>query len=188
MYSNYEIVKLNNMQSKTHKNFIIKFHYKKSPAKAVTNNYALMINNKLMGIIQYGIPTSKDYNCNEIIELKRLVLHPKCLKNTATWLMSKCHKLLKNEIVTLKYIISYCEDSLHSGTIYKAANFDFVRQSINNQCIKWNGKQIHLRQAYQKKANGEYTNPAKRIQNALLTKKAKYVSLGSKSLYSLKVR
>ena len=182
MYNNYKTVCLNSISNNFYSNFIKKFHYKKSLARGCKYNYCLFIDNKLAGIACYGIPSSKNYNGGKIIELKRFTLSPRCLKNTASWFMSKCEKLLPKEIES---IISYAESDRHEGTIYKASNFTFMGQGKRGQAVMYKGKQYHLKAVYQK-IKGKPTKTSKMIKDNLKCGKAKWVTTSAKNIYIYK--
>lgn len=184
MYKHFEIKTTNSLDSFC-KKFIIKHHYKKTIARSCFMNYLLFVDNELVGIAQYGTPNSRTYNNKRIIELKRFTLSPNCVKNTASWFMSRCHKLIRDSN-NFDTIISYCENDRHTGCIYKASNFVSKKISRKGQSIMYEGRQLHLRQCYQKRG-GEYTKPAKLIQSALKNGEAKYISLGTKTLFSYKL-
>lgn len=186
MYKNYNIKILKSLKdmdnSKYYKGFVKKFHYKKTWPRCCKYNFCLFINNKLAGVASYGQPNSKNYNSGGYIELKRFTLSPNCKKNTASWFMAKCHKLLPKQFSN---IISYAEASRHEGTIYKASNFKFMGKTKKGQAIIMNGKTIHLRAAYQK-INGQLTKTAKAVRIGLDSGKAKYITTSHKNMFLFK--
>lgn len=191
MYDNYQIKLISGLNyrvknkyggkvnSKYFSNFVKKFHYKKSLARGCKYNFCLIINGKLAGIANYGIPNSKKYNKGGFIELKRFTLSPNCVKNTASWFMAKCNKRLPNKFTK---IISYAEADRHEGTIYKASNFTFMGTTKKGQAIKMGGKEIHLRAAYQK-IKGQPTKLAKQVRLALDNGTAKYITTSRKNMF-----
>ena len=188
MYNNYNIKCFNSLSKYIHKsdfysNFIKRFHYKGTLARGCKYNYCLFINNKLAGIASYGVPNSKTYNNTKTIELKRFILSPNCKKNTASWFMSKCHKLLPKNY---ENVLSYSECDRHDGIIYKASNFKFIGQSKKGQAIMMRGHVHSLRAAYQK-IGGKYTKLAKEVSINLRNGNAKYISTSKKNIFILRL-
>lgn len=114
-----------------------------------------------------GLPTKW-----QVLNLSRLWLHDDLPKNGATCTIAKSLKLVQrrwlevhppkllNEPYHVLKIISFCDLSLHQGTIYKAANFRLSGQTISH--YRKNGKRGKggrkmLRFIYDlKKPNWEY--------------------------------
>jgi hypothetical protein len=62
-----------------------------------------------------------------IYELSRLCIHPDIQKeeyNITSWFVSRCIKRFKRD-ATVRAILSYADSNFHSGTIYRACNFDY---------------------------------------------------------------
>ncbi len=125
MFSKYKIIHRNSADHPLIKNFIKKHHYLKKISYGNKHVFCLGIGNKLVGVAIYGEPvgTKCVSKYGRVIELKRLALSPRCQKNTASWFMAKCHKLLPKGIS----VLSYADPSQgHEGTIYKASNFKYL--------------------------------------------------------------
>jgi len=75
------------------------------------------------GIWSRAVAGNRFKNEEEILELRRLALSDVCPKNTATFVLSKMAKLIKQKFPQVKRLISYQDTAVHSGTIYKAANW-----------------------------------------------------------------
>lgn len=163
--------------------FIKKYHYSGSVARGCMFNFVLIHNGTVFGVAQFGVPSGKSYNNSTTIECKRFVLREGNLKNVSSWFLSRCIKMLKSYGM-FDNILSFADTSKgHEGTIYKAANFQFLGQQKNKpQVIEYAGKQFHLRQVYQK-VNGKYTKPAIEMQAKLKTGEAKYKSLERKNIF-----
>lgn len=103
------------------KDFCDKYHYlRKSFPVVPKKQYGLYWNNHLIGVAVFSIPSS-GYN-NSILELSRFCLVDGLPKNSASWFLSRILKLIK-DYPQLQNLISYADDSLHLGTIYKATNW-----------------------------------------------------------------
>ena len=57
------------------------------------------------------------------IELRRLAIAPDAPKFTATWMISKMVKDIKKRFPDVTKLVSYQDTEVHTGTIYKAANW-----------------------------------------------------------------
>ncbi len=62
-----------------------------------------------------------------LFELSRLCIDPKTQEeeyNITSWFVSKCIKQFRKD-VNVRAILSYADSSRHSGTIYRACNFNY---------------------------------------------------------------
>jgi hypothetical protein len=57
------------------------------------------------------------------LELRRLAVAPDAPKFTATWMISKMVKDIKKRFPDVTKLVSYQDTEVHTGTIYKAANW-----------------------------------------------------------------
>lgn len=57
------------------------------------------------------------------LELRRLAVAPDAPKFTATWMISKMVKDIKKRFSDVTKLVSYQDTEVHTGTIYKAANW-----------------------------------------------------------------
>ena len=85
----------------------------------------------LQGVCTFGTPASSTLLrgvCGEcwavnVIELNRLVINDHCPKNTASYFISKCLKMLPKP----KVIVSYADTGQqHVGKVYQACNFIYT--------------------------------------------------------------
>ena len=67
-----------------------------------------------------GNRMSKDYIW---LELRRLAISPDAPKFTATWIIAKMVKDIKKQFPDVTRLVSYQDTEVHTGTIYKAANW-----------------------------------------------------------------
>jgi hypothetical protein len=118
---------------------LLKWHYLKDISKGFKSgvNYGLFSNNKLCGVCIYtGFPVPElvkgMYGLERtdqqgFFELSRLCLEPEVQQvehNLASWFVSKTIKQLKKDN-TVRSILSYADNDHHSGTVYKACNFNY---------------------------------------------------------------
>lgn len=116
--------------------FISTFHYSKTLPDSSKYIYAGFLNDKLCGIIVYGMGCGKnqytslfpDIKNGQYIELTRLWCADDMPKNTESKLISGSLKLLPKEI---KFVLSFSDESRgHVGIIYQATNWYYL--GINN--------------------------------------------------------
>ena len=90
-----------------------------------------LFNESLQGVCTFGTPASSTLLrgvCGEnwssnVIELNRLVINDHCLKNTASYFISKCLKMLPKP----KIVVSYADTGQdHVGKVYQACNFIYT--------------------------------------------------------------
>lgn len=93
-----------------------------------------------------GNRMSKDYVW---LELRRLAIAPDAPKFTATWMISKMVKDIKNRFPDITKLVSYQDTEVHTGTIYKAANW---RLDAVSKFQEWSNEK-RQRNALQSKAD-----------------------------------
>jgi len=120
----------------------------------VTDAFGVFVNNKIMGVVTYGIPASKPLciglagreNRYRVKELNRLVIHPDNKdKNLASFLVGRSLKMLDN----YTFVVSYADTAWsHVGYIYQATNFIYTGLSAKRNDT-YQPKGLHPR-AYNK--------------------------------------
>ena len=85
----------------------------------------------LEGVCTFGKPASPslcigvcgEKNSSKVYELNRLVINDKCPKNTASYFVSKCLKMLPNHLI----LVSYADTEMsHIGKVYQATNWIYT--------------------------------------------------------------
>lgn len=115
------------------------FHYLHRCRVGRQINYAVLIDGVVDGVITYAYPMmSQPINgipSDELIEFARLFLS-KNIPHTATCAIGKTLKRVKKDWMTLfpdskppRLVVSWSDTTRHKGTIYKAANFTWLRKS-----------------------------------------------------------
>jgi hypothetical protein len=89
----------------------------------------------------------------KILELRRLAISNNCPKNTATRMLSVMIKLIKRKFPDLTRLISYQDTEVHSGTIYKAGNWQPIKET---DFISWSNRKRNPDQSKAKKIRWEY--------------------------------
>lgn len=116
-----------------------------------TYSFGLYENIKLVGVCTFGnaIPMQmKKSICGEknmdlVYELNRLITNDDLDKNSTSFFVSQCLKLLPKPLI----VVSYSDKSFgHNGYIYQATNFYFTGESHTQKDWKLKGKEhIHSR-------------------------------------------
>ena len=129
------------------KDLLYTYHYLKDESKDFKSgfNYGLFrssvsdilrVGNCLGACIFTGLPVPEiavgafglERNQQEgIYELSRLCIHPDLQKeehNITSWFVSRCIRRFKKD-ATVRAILSYADSSHHTGTIYRACNFQY---------------------------------------------------------------
>lgn len=123
-----------------------KYHYKSSKiGGGISYNLVLVYNNRIFGGITIGKMRHKDKYGEKAVELRRMVLHPDCPKNTASYFLSKAIWWLK-KYTDISTVYTFADQTVgHDGTCYKAANFEYVRDTAPTIHVLWKGKRYHPR-------------------------------------------
>lgn len=174
--------------------FIETYHYSKSTNGCkVSMAFALYEAEEMVGAALFG-PLSttawKRYGEkeNDVVELRRLVCLDRCPRNTESWLIARCLRILKRE-TEYKICVSYADPYYgHCGTIYQAANWNYEGQTAPDVLLQTpDGKLYHSR-ALRTKYNGDFKPFVKRLrklqEDGLLTK----VLVPGKHIYTYVLR
>lgn len=138
------------------KEYIIKNHYSHGCHNAPSPCYGLFDNKNLIGVLMFATPCSenvrasvfgKEYK-NNVIELHRLHILDCTPKNTESWFISRCLKLLRIDKPQIHGVISFSDITEgHTGIIYKATNALFCgTTSKATFYLDENGRLRHPRQ------------------------------------------
>lgn len=152
------------------KEYIIKNHYSHGCHNAPSPCYGLfrrvdsmnLIGEEfqLIGVLMFATPCSENvrasvFGCefkDWVIELHRLHILDVTPKNTESWFISRCLKLLKNDRPHTKAVISFSDTTEgHDGTIYKATNA--YRVGTTSKCTFYIDKDGRLRHPRQNGVN-----------------------------------
>ena len=90
----------------------------------------------------------KEYK-NSVTELHRLHILDVTPKNTESWFISKCLKLLKKEKPHIKAVVSFADSTEgHNGVIYQACNFFYYGKTGKSRFYRdENNRLRHPRQS-----------------------------------------
>lgn len=113
------------------KEYIIKNHYSHGCHNGPSPCYGLFNGSALIGVLMFATPCSEAVRAsvfgkehkNKVTELHRLHILDGTPKNTESWFISRCLKLLKVDRPNIKAVLSFSDTTEgHCGTIYKATN------------------------------------------------------------------
>ena len=110
-----------------------KYHYLGDKGFLHQYSFGAFFANTIWACITYGIPNARNingiYKSDEqdgVLEITRLVAKPEAPRNTCSRLISQSIKELQKRY-PIRIIITYADTAQgHTGSIYKASNFDYV--------------------------------------------------------------
>ncbi len=124
----YEVKRIPCKQAKE---YIIKNHYSHGCHNGPSPCYGLFDKDELIGVLMFATPCSENVRASvfgaeykdSVTELHRLHILDVTPKNTESWFISRCLKLLKQDKPQIKAVISFSDLTVgHSGVIYQATN------------------------------------------------------------------
>ena len=125
---NYQIRKID---CKIAKDYIRKNHYSHGCHNGPSPCYGLFDNENLIGVLMFATPCSENVRASvfgeqykdNVTELHRLHILDVTPKNTESWFISRCLKLLKHDKPQIKAVLSFSDATEgHTGIIYQATN------------------------------------------------------------------
>lgn len=119
---------------------------------------------KFSGVVRKEVATSLQYTSSEVLELDRFCIHPQYQKkNFASWLISRCSKLIFTKFSNIKLLVSFADTTYgHSGIIYEAAGWKEVGKVkpdyhyINQEGFVLHKKTLYNHAIRMKKTEAEY--------------------------------
>lgn len=120
-------------------NELIHSHYLATWPNNVYIIFGLHVGSRLMGVVTFStvFNSIKAIHGEETLELSRLYIIDKVPKNAESYFISRCVKLLKRELPSIKILISFADpEHGHSGTVYKAANWKQIEHESKNMFIR----------------------------------------------------
>lgn len=110
----------------------IKSHHYQPGLPAVTWCYGIFYKDLIIGTIAFAPPSSPTiyklfrgiFKKKTIFQLSKFTLSHLAPKNTGSYALSKCLKILKKEKPKIECIITYCDiERGYKGTVFRAANW-----------------------------------------------------------------
>lgn len=143
------------------KEYIIENHYSHGCHNAPSPCFGLFDkNNELIGVLMFATPCSENVRASvfgkeykdSVTELHRLHIKDVTPKNTESWFIVRCLKMLKQIKPNIKAVISFSDTTEnHDGTIYKATNA--YRCGKTGKCTFYMDKDGRLRHPRQNGVN-----------------------------------
>jgi hypothetical protein len=147
----YEIIPIDHSKAKP---FLLYRHYARR-IPAMSYSFGLLLDGTIVGVCVFGSPANKSSNTIagfRGIELVRLFVEEGCIKNTTSWFLSRCLKMLPSNIMVVSYADPH---NNHHGYIYQATNWYYTGQGqrkdggwdsgVTSFIDNATGKQIHAR-------------------------------------------
>lgn len=88
--------------------------------------YGAMFDWRYFAVSIWSSPVNRSFDMDTVLELRRMAISPEAPKFTATWMLGKMVKLLRTALPGIERLISYQDTEVHTGTIYKAGNWQAV--------------------------------------------------------------
>jgi len=120
---------------------IIDNHYSKKVYNATYIHLGVFIENKLLGVLQYGYamnPAScgsvvKGTEMNQYLELNRMWLDDMAKKNSESMAISYSIKYIKGKLKTIKWIQSFADERCGGlGIVYQACSFRYYGEHTSS--------------------------------------------------------
>ena len=116
-----------------------RFHYLHRARTGRQVNYAVLIDGVVDGVITYAYPMMsaaiEGIPSDELLEFARLYLHSN-IPHTASCAVGKSLRRIKSDWMNAfpdskmpRLVVSWSDATCHTGTIYKAANFRWLRRT-----------------------------------------------------------
>jgi hypothetical protein len=191
MFIDFSKIKLEQISNSEAKEFMKKYHYTKTCAKA-TISLGFYYKNKLCTMIVYGQPSGKYLAKSiweggtekECLELLRLFSFDWCSKNIESYCISKSIKWLKQNHPEIKILVSYADTSVgHVGYIYQASNWLYIGNSGAEREIYIDNIRQHRRDLYDKYGTSSIPKLKEKFGNRLKVSNNKFVK--NKYIYVL---
>lgn len=141
------------------KEWFLKKHYAKR-IPSISFCFGLFQDINLVGVCSFGYPPNYNYNNGKCVfdkyecltlELNRLVVNDGLQKNTLSFFVSNCLKMLPKPCC----VVSYADQNQgHNGYIYQATNWIYTGVSTNkHKYIFESGEEFDIRRGIEKKGN-----------------------------------
>lgn len=174
--------------------FVEEYHYSHSiNGVRVSCCFVVTHNKTIVGGVIYGKTATTAWKRygeteNEVLELRRLVLLDRCGKNSESRVIGWTLRWIAKNMKDIKTVVSYADPNHgHTGTIYKASNFEYVGQTSVDTAYVLNGKQYHSR-ALRNKHNGQFKPFVVKLRAAKDDGKLQEITLQGKHIFVYKVR
>lgn len=123
------------IEAKVAKEYISKHHYSRGSHNGPSPCYGLFDRNQLIGVLMFATPCGENVRSsvfgseykNHVTELHRLHILDVTPKNTESWFIARCLRILKQDKPHIWAVISFSDTTVgHTGVIYRATNARFI--------------------------------------------------------------
>jgi len=150
----------------TIKFFIKEYHYLKRMPAGILACFALYDKDEVFPVGGAVFSNGRIQYDKKYIEFARLYLYDEIPKNSETFFIGKCLRLLQKKFPKYEGIVSWSDSNKgHVGTIYKASNFSYDGNSRLVKKYKSNSNRIVYQRTVENENNFEflgYDKPKKR--------------------------
>ena len=147
--NNYSVIRID---CDTAKRYIKKYHYSHGCHNGPEPCYALIDKGEIIGVLMFATPCSEAVRRSvfgagqedSVTELHRLHIKDCTPKNTESWFIARCLKLLKIDKPQIKAVISFSDSTEgHTGIIYQATNAYFIGKTGKAVFYRDNEGRLH---------------------------------------------
>ena len=110
---------------------------------------------KVYAVAIWSSPVARFHDYDTILELRRLAILDESPFNTASYMLSKMIKDIRKRFPMIRRLISYQDTEVHTGTIYKASNWNATFYS-RRKGKHWGTRQRNEEQTKVDKIRWEY--------------------------------
>lgn len=177
--------------------FVEKHHYSRSiNGVKISYCFKARLGTELQGAALFGSMSTtawRKFSNSEsaVLELRRLVLLDSAGKNSESRFIGWCLRWLKKNAPAISVVVSYADPAAgHSGTVYRASNFQYVGKSLPDVGYKdpETGKSYHSRALRTRNDSGDYKPFVKRLREKLSSGVLEKISLPGKHCYLYRLR
>ncbi len=94
---------------------------------------------RVTGVCTFGRPVGRLENDPGTWEHTRMALAPGRAKNTPTWFMARCRRWIREHRPDVNRLISYVDETHHTGVTYRADNWHMVyKRQVNTS--RWTNR------------------------------------------------
>lgn len=97
--------------------------------------FAATFEDRIFAVAIWSHPVNRNLPQTTWLELRRMAICDEAPKNLASWMLGVMARLLKRERPHLVNLVSYQDQSVHSGTIYRASGW---RPTATKKYLAWN--------------------------------------------------
>lgn len=153
------------------RNFIAHYHYSQT-CPGVVKAFSLEYLGRTIGVATFSKPSRQTITLNDspaLLELSRFFILDGTPKNTESWFLGSCLRLLKS-LQKWDAIVTYADSTEgHTGIIYKACNFELLgitRENYHYETACF--KRVHKRQVWDRAKSAGVRELAQATSEGLL--------------------